>query len=130
MAVAVRAQSKASTIFERVGGKDAVWAAVDLFYTKVTADPRVSKFFTGVDMKRQRGKQFAFLMLALGGPDDYKGKSMYEAHKHLALTEEHFAAVAEDLQATLEELGLDRELVKEAMTVVASTHDEVLGIGH
>ncbi len=116
------------TLYERIGGKDAVNAAVDLFYQKVLADPRINHFFENVDMVRQRGHQKTFLTYAFGGLPNYPGKNMREAHKHLDLNEGHFNAVAENLQATLVELGVAEDLIAEVMTIAASTHDDVLNL--
>jgi len=118
----------ASSLYEQLGGKAALDAAVDRFYEKVLADERINQFFDGVDMQRQRGKQKIFLAYAFGGPVKYTGKDMRAAHAHLPLTEAHFAAVAENLQATLEDLSVPSELIKQVMEIAASTHDDVLNL--
>jgi hemoglobin len=43
-----------TSLYERIGGKEAVEAAVDRFYEKVLADPSINHFFTNTDMTRQR----------------------------------------------------------------------------
>ena len=116
------------TLYDRIGGKDAVNAAVDLFYEKVLADRRINHFFTDVNMDRQRTHQKRFLAYAFGGLPTYDGKNMREAHAHLDLTEEHFTAVAENLQSTLVDLGVPEDLIGEVMTIAASTHDDVLNL--
>ena len=116
------------SVYEKIGGADAVNAAVDIFYRKVLSDDLVSHFFDDVDMDRQIGKQKAFLTMAFGGPHHYTGKDMREAHKHMHLKEEHFNAIAGHLQSTLEELKVAPELIAEAMTIAASTHDDVLNL--
>jgi len=117
------------SLYDRLGGKDAVNAAVEIFYGKVLSDDRIKHFFDSVDMDRQRGKQKAFLTMAFGGPAKYEGKDLREAHKHLeGLNEEHFTAVAENLQSTLEELKVPGELIQEVMTLVGTTHDDVLNL--
>ncbi|MCG8596286.1 MAG: group 1 truncated hemoglobin [Kiloniellales bacterium] len=118
-----------TSLFERLGGKAAVEAAVDLFYQKVLADPGISHFFEGTDMRVQRGKQKAFLITVFGGPAIYTGKDLRRAHAPLVergLTDSHFDAVAGHLQATLEELGVARDLTDEVMSIAASTRDDVL----
>ncbi len=117
-----------ASLYERIGGKAAVDAAVDLFYEKVLADDRIKHFFNDVDMQSQRGKQKIFLTYAFGGPVNYSGEDMRSAHKHLNLTELHFQAVAEDLQASLEELQVPSDLINEVMAIAGSTHDDVLNI--
>ena len=114
------------SLYDRLGGQAAVDAAVDLFYTKVLADERINHFFANIDMERQHLKQKAFMTFAFGGSPNYSYKGMREGHKHLDLTDAHFDAVAENLQATLEELGVAADLVQEVMTLVGSTRDDVL----
>ncbi len=116
------------TLFQRIGGKDAVNAAVDLFYSKVLADNRIKHFFDNVDMPKQRAHQKAFLTYAFGGLPNYPGKNLREAHRHLDLKEEHFTAVAENLQNTLTEMGVPTDLIGEVMAIAASTHDDVLNL--
>lgn len=120
------------SLYERIGGKAALDAAVDLFYSKVLSDSRVSGFFGGVDMAGQRGKQKAFLAMALGAPVKYTGRDLREGHAHLVergLSDEHFDAVAENLVSTLEELGVPADLIGEVVAVVGPTRDDVLGRG-
>ncbi len=116
-------------MYEKIGGQPAVDAAVDLFYRKVLNDDRVSRFFEDVDMDEQRAKQKSFLTMVFGGPNDYTGKDLREAHKSLVddgLNDSHFDAVAVHLQNSLEELGVPAELVNQVMATTASTRDDVL----
>ena len=76
-----------TSLYTQIGGKAAIDAAVDLFYTKVLADKRVNFFFEDVSMKRQHNKQKQFLSAALGSPVPYTGMDMRKGHKHLDLTE-------------------------------------------
>lgn len=48
------------TLFDRIGGMDAVNAAVDIFCPKVLADETLRHFFTNVNMATQSGKQKTF----------------------------------------------------------------------
>lgn len=119
-------EERAASLYQRIGGKAALHAAVDLFYEKVLADERVKHFFDDVNMDVQIRKQKEFLAAALGAPTPWTGKDMRKAHENLDLREEDFAAIADNLQKTLAELKLDGKLVGEIMAIVASTKDEVL----
>ena len=77
-------------------------------------------------MKAQRRKQKEFLGAAFGGPNPWTGKDMRKAHKNLDLTDEHFAAIAGHLAATLKDLKVDEKLTTEIMTAVASMKNEVM----
>lgn len=51
------------TLYERLGGQNAVDTAVDIFYRKVLVDDRVNFFFDDVDMDKQIPKQKSFLTM-------------------------------------------------------------------
>lgn len=117
------------SLYEEIGGRDAVNAAVDLFYTKVFADPLLIPFFTKTDKKQQIAKQKAFLTYAFGGAPNYSGQSMRSAHKasvEQGLSDEHFDAVASHLQTTLQELNVPAHLIAQVMEIAGSTRTDVL----
>ncbi len=118
-----------ATLYEQLGGKAAIDAAVDKFYEKMLADDRVSSFFSGVDMDGQRNKQRKFLAYAFGGPVSYTGKDMREGHAHLlgkGLNDSHVDVVIEHLGNTLLELGVAEELVKQVAAIAEGARDDVL----
>lgn len=119
-----------TSLYERLGGEVAVLAAVELFYKKVIADDLTRPFFAGLDMAAQIKKQVAFMTVAFGGPDAYKGRNLREAHAALVkrgLSDAHFDAVAGHLASTLAELGVEEPLIAEALAIVGPTRAEVLG---
>lgn len=120
-----------SSLYEQLGGEAAMDAAVDKFYEKVLADDRIKGFFEGIDMDKQRRKQKNFLTFAFGGPNNYSDRGMAAAHKKLVaeqgLNDSHFDAVVENLGATLQDLGVAEELIKEAAGIAESVRDAVLG---
>jgi hemoglobin len=109
------------TLYEKIGGQAAVDLSVDKFYDKVLDDVRIQHFFDNMDMDKQREHQRAFLTYAFGGTDKYQGRSMREAHRGLVmnrgLNEGHFRAVLENLEATLQELGVAPDLIAEVMAI-------------
>ncbi len=64
----------------------------------------------------------------MGGPSNYLGRNIREAHQHLRIKEEHFQIVAGHLQATLEELNVPEDVVAEVMKVAVSVRNDVLNI--
>ncbi len=114
------------TIYERIGGEEAVDLAVDIFYKKVLVDDRINQYFDFIDMPGQIEKQKKFLIMAFSGPNHYTGKDMREAHKGMRLNEEHFSAVAGHLVDTLEEINVSPELIEEILQLVGSVKGDVL----
>lgn len=115
-----------NSLYQKLGGKPAINAAVDLFYKKLLADDRAKHVFDDVDMKRQIRRQKEFLSAAFGGPIPWKGKDLRTAHEGLNLTETHFMAVAQNLQASLEELKVPQPLIAQVMAIAGSVKGDVL----
>jgi hemoglobin len=120
-----------STLFERIGGDDAIDVAVERFYDRVLQDERIRHFFAGVDMERQRGHQKKFLKFAFGGAPGYSGRSMAAAHAHLVanmgLNDNHFDAVVENLATVLGDLGVRDGEIGEVAAIAESIRGAVLG---
>jgi hemoglobin len=95
-----------ATIYDEIGGRDGVAAAVDTFYDRVLADDLLAPYFDTTDMRRQKQHLRAFLAAAVGGPDVYAGRDMSEAHAGLGITDEAFDRVVGHLVATLTALGV------------------------
>ncbi len=117
------------TLFEKIGGVEAVDAAVNIFYRKVLNDDELADFFGEVDIEEQLVKQKCFLTMVFGGPNRYSGLELREAHAPLVkkgLKEAHFLAVAEYLKETLEELNVPVNLIEEVMLIVDSTRSDIL----
>ncbi|MEL6254459.1 MAG: group 1 truncated hemoglobin [Bacteroidota bacterium] len=121
---------KSSSLFERIGGLEAVDAAVEIFYAKVLADEEIAHFFRWLDMSSQIKKQKAFLAFAFGAPTAYTGRSMREAHAHLVkygLNDKHFDAVMNHLLSTLREMKVGEGLIKEVERIAGGSRKDVLG---
>jgi hemoglobin len=120
-----------ATLYEQLGGEAAVNAATDIFYQKILSDPRISHFFDNVNMERQAAKQKLFLTMAFGGPNNYSGANMRQAHAHLVknsgLNDVHFDVVLEHLTTTLQGLNTPQNLIDQVATIAESTRNDVLG---
>jgi hemoglobin len=117
------------SLYDRLGGEDAVAATVGLFYERIMADESLAPFFADLDMDKQITKQIAFMTMAFGGPHSYDGRDLRVAHSRLVargLNDAHFNAVAGHLHATLTTLSVPPELIEEVMSIVGSTKREVL----
>jgi hemoglobin len=118
------------SLFEDLGGDDAIKAALDHFYGKVLADDRISRFFEGIDVDEVKAKQADFLAMAFGGPNRYDGRDLRAAHarpRARGLEDSSFEVFMGHFRDTLEELGVDRGRVDEVMTIAYTGKDDVLG---
>ena len=118
-----------ASLYERLGGESTVNRAVDIFYRKVIADPRVNYFFFGVNLSEQAAKQKSFLTMAFGGPHAYSGRDLRVSHARLVgmgLRDQHFDIVLDHLRQTLAELQVAEALTGEVMAICESTRDDIL----
>jgi hemoglobin len=92
------------TLYQRLGGYDALAAVTDDFIGRLATDPKLSKFFVGVsDNSKGRIRQLVLdqLCAATGGPCIYIGRDMKTSHKGLNITEADWQTAVGDLTATL-----------------------------
>ncbi|WP_031494976.1 group I truncated hemoglobin [Bryobacter aggregatus] len=114
------------TLYDRIGGKPAIDAAVELFYQRVIADPELNPFFAPMSVERIKTHQKAFFAMALGGAAHYQGRGMKEAHAQLGIRAVHFDRVAEHLGITLEDLGVEPGVRNETLTLVALLKSQIV----
>ncbi|TVT37145.1 group 1 truncated hemoglobin, partial [Amycolatopsis rhizosphaerae] len=100
-----------TSIYEQIGGQEALISVVDDFYVRVLADEELAPYFTGSNMSRLKGRQVEFFAAALGGPDLYDGLSMQEAHRGRGIDQKAFDRVAQLLAESLADAGVPGETV-------------------
>jgi hemoglobin len=101
-----------ASVYDQIGGSYAVSAAVDDLYERLLADGEIGGYFAGRDMRRQKAHMRAFIAVALGGPEIYRGRQMDVAHRGLGITSGTFDRVVTHLVATLATLGVPAPLIE------------------
>ena len=118
------------SLYDEIGGEPALDAALDKFHPKLLADARLARFYENVDMTRLRTHARAFLTLAFGGPNNYAGRDLRNAHhnarKH-GLNEALFEVFMGHFRATFDELGVPPAKIEEIVTIAEGGRAEVLG---
>lgn len=114
-----------ASIYDRIGGHEAIEVVVEDFYVRVLADDQLSGFFTGTNMNRLRGKQVEFFAAALGGPEPYTGAPMKQVHQGRGITMYHFNLVAGHLSDALAAAGVPSATVTEIIGAIAPLAPEI-----
>ena len=107
------------SLYEEIGGRAALQAAVDVFYGRLLADPELAWLFTRGVGDRHRAFVVTFLGEALGGPERYRGPLLTDAHRDLGITDAQFDRAAAHLSGALDELGVPRPLADQVIVIVA-----------
>ena len=118
------------TLYELIGGRSAIHAAVESFYGKVLADPSLRPFFDQTDMAHQVALQSMFISMLLGGRIVYTGKDIGAAHagaRDKGLNDSHFDAFLKHFRAALEEVKVRPDKLEKVMRLLEGTRASVLG---
>lgn len=92
------------SLYERLGGLDAIKAVVDDFVNNVVADPAINARFVNTDATAFKQKLVDQICEATGGPCKYTGKNMVESHTGMKVSDAEFDALVVDLKKTLDKL--------------------------
>ena len=117
------------SLYEAIGGKNAVELAAIKLYYHIMEDDRINKFFEGVDTKKQAIKMNAFLTYIFGGPSLYAGRNMRAAHKKVVekgLSDEHVDAMLDNVHTVLNEMDIAPNLQKQVFAQLEQHRDDVL----
>jgi len=115
-----------TTLYERLGGEEAIGAVVDEFYDRVLDDERVAHHFDDVEMAAQRTHQTTFLSAVTGGPVVYEGDDMEAAHEGLGITDAEFDAIAAHLDDAFREFDVDDATRETVLDAVDGFRDDIV----
>ena len=94
-----------NSLFVQIGGTEAITRLVATFYTRVLSDPELKHFFKDVEMAKLRRMQVEMFSAALGGPQQYTGRPMIKAHRHLKIGLQDYQRFVRHLFDTLDDAG-------------------------
>ncbi|MBM4071369.1 MAG: group 1 truncated hemoglobin [Planctomycetes bacterium] len=120
------------TLYERLGGVYSIAAVIDDFIDRVMDDPRLNAN-PAVNEAHHRVSRAGFKYLvteqvcqATGGPQRYTGRSMFDSHSHLNITEPEWQAFLDDLRQTLDKFQVPKGESDEIFAIVASTKSDIV----
>lgn len=120
------------TYYEQVGGGPAVQRLVEVFYDLVWSDPQLVDYFVSADRDRLKVHQARLVASLLGGPKEYTGRELAEAHRGLNITSADYDRVVEHLVAACAKLDVPAHIVAAVGGVLAEVKPTIAtgGAGH
>jgi hemoglobin len=112
-------------VYKQFGEEAGLVALMDLFMTKLVADPRTKRFFENSDqasVKKHLVEQFCVI---LGGPCTYTGRDMRTAHKDFDIDRMQFNALVEDLQKAMSERRIPFHAQNKLLAKLAPLHRDI-----
>ena len=117
------------SLYQRVGGYDALAAVVDDFIVRLVTDKQFEKFFAGASndsKKRIRQHILDQFCAATGGPCVYLGRDMKTTHAGLGITNAEWDAAAKHLAASLDKFKVPEKEKGEILAFVTSLKKDIV----
>jgi hemoglobin len=116
------------SLYERLGGRDAITAVVDDFVARCAADGRINGKFARTDIPRLKAGLVDQVSEAAGGPFTYSGRDMRTTHDGMAVTGGEFDALVADLVATLDQFGVAEAEKGELLGALAPMRADIVEV--
>jgi hemoglobin len=117
------------TLYERLGGYDAISAVANDLLRRLQADPVLGRFWQnrGEDgVRREIQLLIDYLCSSAGGPLYYTGRDMKTSHKGMKITERDWSAFMGNVNATLEAFKAPKTERDEVVAFVQSTKPDIV----
>jgi hemoglobin len=124
----LRGWSMAKTLYERLGGIDAITAVVEDFRDRVAKDDRINLKFARTDLARLTKMLIDQVCEATGGPCHYNGRSMKDAHAGMKVTKCEFNALVDDLVATLKHFKVPSAEQDELLAILGPLKSDIVAV--
>jgi hemoglobin len=119
----------AKSLYQRLGGYDAIAAVTDDFIGRMAADPQLAKFFAGHSddsLARIRQHVVDQLCAATGGPCVYTGRDMKTSHAGLGITKADWEAAVRHLVATFDKFQVPAAERQQVFAAIAPLEKEIV----
>ena len=118
-----------TTLYERLGGYDAISAVANDLLPRLQADSQLARFWQnrGDDgVKREKQLLIDFLCSSAGGPLYYTGRDMKTSHRGMKISERDWSAFLGHLNATLQAFQVPQAERDEVCAFIHSTKPDIV----
>lgn len=115
-----------ASLYERLGGAEAIAAVVDDFVDRHAVNPVIAPRFRGKDLPKLKQIGTQFFCMGAGGPQRYEGKDMRAAHSGMNISAEEFMAAIDDIVAAMQARGAGANEINEVVGILYSMRGEVM----
>ena len=119
------------TLYERLGGYDAIAAVTKDLMVRIKADPQLGRFYKyrGDDgIQREEQLLVDFLCSSAGGPMYYTGRDMKTLHIGMKLSESDWSALLGHLNDTLEAFQVPQAERDDVVAFIQSTKTDIVEV--
>lgn len=129
-AATVTSQQEAS-LYQRLGGYDAIAAVVDDLFPRLAGDRKLGRFWVhrGSDgIAREKQFLINFIVEKSGGPIYYKGRAMKVLHVGMKIDEKDWQILTLSLKKTLDKFKVAEREQQDVFAFIESTKQDIVEI--
>ena len=125
-AEAMAERQEGESLYLRLGGEEKIREIVIEIVRLHDEDENFDRFMDQVDQERLIDGVTQFLVVGTGGPGEYEGPNMVDAHAHLLLTNADFLAAGGDVMEAMANKGCGEEEIQEIICTLVSMRSLVV----
>ncbi len=117
------------SLYERLGGYEAISAVVNDFAEKLFTDPQVGPFFKGMGTDTRKSfiqKNINLVCNVTGGPCKIISRPARTIHAGLGITESDFNVVVNHLVDTLDKFEVPAEEKQELLSIIGTLKPDIV----
>ncbi|AMR81753.1 Hemin transporter (fragment) [Cupriavidus phytorum] len=115
-----------SSLYDRLGGMPAITAVVDDFVGNVATDTRINARFANANIPRLKTRLVEQICAGTGGPCTYSGRDMKTAHAGMAISNDDFDALVDDLVKSLNKFKVPAREQKELLGILGPMRQDIV----
>jgi hemoglobin len=122
-------QSDRKTLYQRLGGYDAIAAVTDDFIARMLDDAKLGRFFAGhsTDSKKRIRQLIVDQLCAVtGGPCVYIGRDMKAAHAGMGISEEEWTLAVNHLVMALDKFQVGAGEKEELLALLTTLKGDIV----
>jgi len=119
------------TLYERLGGYDAIAAVADTLLPRLENDTQLGRFWAnrGNDgIAREKQLLIDYLCNNASGPMLYTGRDMLTSHRGMGITESDWQIFIGHIKATLAEFQVPQQEQDDVLAFIDSTRADIVGV--
>jgi hemoglobin len=116
------------SLYDRLGGVDAITAVVRAVVDRQMKDDRISQKFARTNVDRVIKEFVDLICQVTGGPCTYTGRNMTEAHHDMGVTGGEWDAFVEDVVTVLNDFKVGKAEQDELLNILAPLRPEIVEV--
>jgi len=121
-------EAPAGSLYNRLGGTQAITAVVDQFVANVASDGRINGRFATTDIPRLKRHLVDQVCMASGGPCTYTGRDMKTTHAGMRISTADFNALVDDLVGALSKFQVPQAEQKELLGLLGPMKKDIVEV--